>query len=126
MVVAVNQGEIQMFRLKISHLLGACLATLAVGASAQELVVRIGMSAPMTGPQARYGKDSECGAQLAIDDLNGKGHSIAGRKVRWQLVPEDDAADPRQATAVAQKFVDMKVNGVIGHLNSGTTLPASK
>lgn len=115
-----------MFRLKISHLLGACLATLAVGASAQELVVRIGMSAPMTGPQAHYGKDSERGAQLAIDDLNGKGHSIAGRKVRWQLVPEDDAADPRQATAVAQKFVDMKVNGVIGHLNSGTTLPASK
>src|SRR5690606_27564511 len=64
--------------------------------------------------------------QLAIDDLNAKGVTIGGKKVRWQLMPEDDAADPRQATAVAQKYVDMKINGVIGHLNSGATLPASK
>lgn len=104
-------------------------SVLSVGvtiATAQEVVVRIGSSAPLTGPQAHYGKDSERGAILAIDDLNKKGVSLSGKKVRWELVSEDDAADPRQATAVAQKFVDMKVNAVVGHLNSGTTLPASK
>ncbi len=116
-----------MLPLKTSLLIGACVGALATSASAQqELVVRIGMAAPMTGPQAHYGKDSERGALLAIDDLNAKGHTIGGKKVRWQLAPEDDAADPRQATAVAQKYVDMKINGVIGHLNSGATLPASK
>jgi branched-chain amino acid transport system substrate-binding protein len=107
--------------------LGAALAlsTAAVIAQ-QELVVRIGTSSPLTGPQAHYGKDNERGAQMAIDDLNAKGHVFNGRKVKWELVSEDDAADPRQAAAVAQKFVDMKINGVIGHLNSGTTLPATK
>ncbi|MCM3563429.1 branched-chain amino acid ABC transporter substrate-binding protein [Hydrogenophaga intermedia] len=116
-----------MLRIKTSLLIGACVGAIATSASAQqEVVVRIGMAAPMTGPQAHYGKDSERGAQLAIDDLNAKGVTIGGKKVRWQLMPEDDAADPRQATAVAQKYVDMKINGVIGHLNSGATLPASK
>ncbi|MEO5698066.1 MAG: branched-chain amino acid ABC transporter substrate-binding protein, partial [Burkholderiaceae bacterium] len=48
------------------------------------------------------------------------------KKVKFELVPEDDAGDPKQGTAVAQKLVDSKVAGVIGHLNSGTTIPASK
>lgn len=116
-----------MLRLNASLLFGALVGTMATSAFAQqELVVRIASVAPMTGPQAHYGKDNERGAQMAIDDLNAKGHTIDGKKVRWVLVSEDDAADPRQATAVAQKLVDMKVNGVVGHLNSGTTLPASK
>jgi len=116
-----------MSRVKASLLVGAILGAVATSVAAQQdLVVRIGMAAPMTGPQAHYGKDSERGALLAIDDLNAKGHTIGGKKVRWLLVPEDDAADPRQATAVAQKYVDMKINGVVGHLNSGATLPATK
>lgn len=91
-----------------------------------ELVVRIGTSAPLTGPQAHLGKDNENGTRMAIDDANTKGIAIGGRKVRFELVSEDDQADPKTATIVAQKLVDNKVSGVIGHMNSGTSIPASK
>ena len=91
-----------------------------------EITVQLGHVAPLTGPQAHLGKDNENGANLAIDDLNAKGVEIGGAKVKFVLVSEDDQADPKQGTIVAQKLVDAKVNGVIGHLNSGTTIPASK
>lgn len=90
------------------------------------LVVKLGHSAPLTGPQAHLGKDNENGARLAVEDANAAGITIGGRKVMFELIPEDDQADPKQGTLVAQKFVDAKVNAVIGHLNSGTTIPASK
>src|SRR3990172_1466550 len=91
-----------------------------------ELVVRIGASAPLTGPQAHIGKDNESGTRMAIEDANGKGIVIGGRKVRFDLISEDDQADPKTATIVAQKLVDNRVSGVIGHLNSGTSIPASR
>jgi len=91
-----------------------------------ELVVKIGASAPLTGPQAHIGKDNENGTRMAIEDANAKGVSIGGKKVRFELLSEDDQTDPKTATIVAQKLVDAKVNGVIGHLNSGTTIPASR
>jgi branched-chain amino acid transport system substrate-binding protein len=91
-----------------------------------EVTVQLGHVAPLTGPQAHLGKDNENGARLAVDELNSKGLEIGGAKVKFVLVPEDDQADPKQGTIVAQKLVDAKVNGVIGHLNSGTTIPASK
>jgi branched-chain amino acid transport system substrate-binding protein len=91
-----------------------------------ELVVRIGASAPLTGPQAHLGKDNENGTRMAIDDANAKGIVIGGRKVHFELFSEDDQADPKNATIVAQKLVDDKVSGVIGHLNSGTSIPAAK
>jgi len=94
--------------------------------SSGELIVRIGASAPLTGPQAHIGKDNESGTRMAIDDANAKGVVIGGRKVRFELISEDDQADPKTATIVAQKLVDNKVSGVIGHLNSGTTIPASR
>lgn len=90
------------------------------------VTVKIGHSAPLTGPQAHLGKDNENGAQLAIDEANAKNMEIGGAKVRFELMGEDDQADPKQGTLVAQKLIDAKVNGVIGHLNSGTTIPASK
>ncbi|MCK6432206.1 MAG: branched-chain amino acid ABC transporter substrate-binding protein [Aquabacterium sp.] len=88
-------------------------------------VVKIGHVGPVSGAQAHYGKDNENGARMAIDDLNKKGVTIGGKKVKLELVAEDDAADPKQGTAAAQKLCDAKVNGVVGHLNSGTTIPAS-
>ncbi|MFA6015193.1 MAG: branched-chain amino acid ABC transporter substrate-binding protein [Gallionellaceae bacterium] len=91
-----------------------------------ELVVTIGAAAPLTGPQAHIGKDNEYGTRMAIDDANAKGIVIGGKKVRFELLSEDDQTDPKTATIVAQKLVDAKVNGVIGHLNSGTTIPASR
>ncbi|MDE3009669.1 MAG: branched-chain amino acid ABC transporter substrate-binding protein [Pseudomonadota bacterium] len=106
------------------------LALLSCGRSESgasgELVVKIGASAPLTGPQANLGKDNENGTRMAIDDLNGQNITLGGRKVRFELVSEDDAADPKTGTIVAQKFADQKVNGVIGHLNSGTSIPASR
>ena len=98
----------------------------AAAAPAEETTVLIGSVAPLTGPIAHLGKDNESGARLAVDEINAEGLTIGGKKVRLELVSEDDQADPKIATQVAQRLVDKKVVGVIGHLNSGTTIPASK
>lgn len=89
-------------------------------------IVVIGHAAPLTGTQAHLGKDNENGVRLAIDDLNAAGFKIGDESVVFQLDSQDDQADPRMATTVAQKFVDDGVKAVIGHLNSGTTMPASR
>ena len=99
---------------------------LSGAASAQELVIKLGHVAPMSGGQAHFGRDNANGAIMAVEELNAKGITIGGKKAKFELLNEDDAADPKQGTAVAQKLVDAKVQGVIGHLNSGTTIPASK
>ena len=104
----------------------ATLAAISTLAVAQEQVVKIGHVGPVSGAIAHLGKDNEWGARLAIEELNAKGVSINGKKIKFELVAEDDASDPKQGTAAAQKLVDAKVSGVIGHLNSGTTIPASK
>lgn len=90
------------------------------------VTVKIGHSSPLTGPQAHLGKDNENGARLAIEEANAKNMEIGGAKVKFDLLGEDDQADPKQGTTVAQKLIDAKVNGVVGHLNSGTTIPASR
>jgi branched-chain amino acid transport system substrate-binding protein len=100
--------------------------SLASGLVAAQQVVKIGHVGPVSGAIAHLGKDNENGARLAIEELNAKGVKIGNQAVKFELVAEDDAADPKQGTAAAQKLVDSKVNGVIGHLNSGTTIPASK
>ena len=112
--------------LAIAVAVTAVTATFAGSASAQELVVKIGHVGPTSGPDAHLGQDNELGAKMAIDELNAKGAVIGGKKAKFQLLAEDDASDPKQGTAVAQKLVDSNVNGVIGHLNSGTSIPASK
>ena len=113
--------------MKIKYTLIGAAALFAVGAvSAQDLVVKIGHVGPTSGGIAHLGKDNENGARMAIDELNAKGVTIGGRKARFELLAEDDGADPKQGTAAAQKLVDAKVNGVVGHLNSGTSIPASK
>lgn len=114
--------ELQM---KIKLSLIAAAALLAGNTVAQE-VIKIGHVGPLSGPSAHLGKDNENGARLAIEELNTKGISIGGKKVKFELLAEDDAADPKQGTAAAQKLVDQKVNGIVGHLNSGTSIPASK
>jgi branched-chain amino acid transport system substrate-binding protein len=112
------------FKLKL--IVGAAAVALAGQVAAQEVVVKIGHVAPTSGGIAHLGKDNELGAKLAIEDLNAKGVTIGGKKAKFELLAEDDAADPKQGTAAAQKLVDSKVNGVVGHLNSGTSIPASK
>ncbi|MDP1612184.1 MAG: branched-chain amino acid ABC transporter substrate-binding protein [Sulfuritalea sp.] len=89
------------------------------------MVVKIGSVAPLTGGIAHLGKDNENGARLAIDEANAAGLTLGGKKVKFELMSEDDQADPKVGNTVAQKLVDAKVAGVVGHLNSGTTIPAS-
>jgi len=109
-----------------TKLIPFAIALAFAGTASAQQVVKIGHVAPISGPSAHLGKDNENAARMAIDELNAKGFTLNGQKVTLQLVSEDDGADPKQGTAVAQKLVDAKVNGVIGHLNSGTTVPASK
>jgi len=94
--------------------------------AADDLVVKIGHVGPISGPSAHLGKDNENGARIAIEELNAKGTMIGGKKVKFVLLAEDDGSDPKQATTVAQKLVDANVNGVVGHLNSSTSIAAAK
>jgi branched-chain amino acid transport system substrate-binding protein len=100
-------------------------APAAAPAAPENLVVKIGHVGPTSGAIAHLGKDNENGAKMAIEELNAAGVMIGGKPAKFELLAEDDAGDPKQGTAAAQKLVDAKVNGVIGHLNSGTTIPAS-
>lgn len=100
-------------------------AGLSAGVSSAE-TVKIGFAAPLTGGIAHLGKDTENGALLAVEEINAKGLVIGKTPVTLELDTEDDAADPRTATQVAQKMVDDGVVAIVGHLNSGTSIPASK
>ncbi|WP_321948576.1 branched-chain amino acid ABC transporter substrate-binding protein [Paraburkholderia sp. J10-1] len=115
---------------KLHKLLPVSAAVMALAAlsgnAAADQVVKIGHVGPLTGGSAHLGKDNENGARLAIEEINAKGLTIEGQKITLSLDAQDDAADPRQATQVAQKLVDDKVVAVIGHLNSGASIPASK
>ena len=114
-------------QMKLKITVVAAMAAVAGFAMAQDVqVVKIGHVAPMSGGQAHYGKDNANGSLMAVEDLNTQNIVIGGKKIKFELQAEDDAADPKQGTAVAQKLCDAKVAGVVGHLNSGTTIPASK
>src|SRR5690606_26875084 len=74
---------------------------------------------------AHYGEDMRNGLQLAIEEANEQGIEVDGKVAQFELVSKDDQADPRTAVQVAQQIVDEGVDGVLGHFNSGTTIPAS-
>jgi branched-chain amino acid transport system substrate-binding protein len=114
-------------QMKLKLTVAAAIAAVAGMASAQDVqTVKIGHVAPVSGAQAHYGKDNENGVRMAIEDLNAQNIVIGGKKIKFEIQAEDDAADPKQGAAAAQKLCDAKVAGVVGHLNSGTTIPASK
>ncbi len=121
-----TSSTIQRLRFPLQTTALACALAAAGSASAQDVqVVKIGHAGPVSGGIAHIGKDTENGVRMAVDDLNAQNLVIGGKKIKFELAAEDDAGDPRQATAVAQKFCDMKVAGVVGHLQSGTSIPAS-
>jgi branched-chain amino acid transport system substrate-binding protein len=98
----------------------------APAAPVEEIViVKIGHAGPLTGGIAHLGKDNENGVRLALDEANAKKLKIGGKTVKFELLSEDDQADPKLGPTIAQKFADAKVAGVVGHLNSGVTIPAS-
>jgi len=93
---------------------------LAGTASAQDIT--IGVAGPLTGQYATFGQQFKNGAELAVADINAAG-GVLGKKLK--MVMEDDACDPKQARAVAEKLVGMKVPYVDGHFCSGSSIPAS-
>ena len=105
---------------------GASAVPAAAAPSSNATVVRIGHAAPLTGGIAHLGKDNENGARLAVEEINAQGLTIDGHRIQLELDAQDDAADPKTGTQVAQKLVDDHVVGVVGHLNSGVSIPASK
>ncbi|MFN3630362.1 MAG: branched-chain amino acid ABC transporter substrate-binding protein, partial [Casimicrobiaceae bacterium] len=134
-MIRTNKFALAALAVAVSAGLAACgkkeepkkaeAAPAAAPAAPAEVTVKIAHVGPISGQIAHLGKDNENGARLAIEEANARGITVDGKKVKFELMAEDDAADPKQATAVAQKVVDAKVVGVIGHLNSGTSIPAS-
>jgi branched-chain amino acid transport system substrate-binding protein len=94
-------------------------------AAAQE-TVKIGHSGPLSGAQAFSGKDNENGARLAIEELNARPVTVGGKKIKFELVSEDDQGDPKAGVQVAQKLIDSGVHYVVGPYNSGVAIPASR
>src|SRR5690606_24279275 len=105
----------------------ALMAAFALSpAHADETVVKLGFAAPLTGPQSHYGEDMKNGLELALEEANKQNIQLDGKTAKFELVARDDQADPRTAVQVAQQIVDEGVKGVLGHFNSGTTIPASR
>ena len=105
----------------------AAMAVLAATAvQAQDTVVKIGHSGPLSGAQAFSGKDNENGARLAVEELNAKPVTVAGKKLKFELLSEDDQGDPKAGVAAAQKLIDNGVRFIVGPYNSGVTIPASR
>jgi branched-chain amino acid transport system substrate-binding protein len=97
----------------------------AAAPAEQAVTVTIGHAGPLTGGIAHLGKDDENGVHLAVDEANAKKIKLGGKTVNFVMMSEDDQADPKLGPTIAQKFVDAKVAGVVGHLNSGVSIPAS-
>lgn len=102
------------------------MATLLPSNAAAQKVVKIGVAGPYSGPVAAYGRDFESAVRMAVDEANASGIRLNGQAIRFELVSQDDAADPKQAVQVANLLVDQGVVGVVGHLTSGTSVPAAR
>jgi len=98
-------------------------ATLASFGSAAWAQIAIATAGPMTGQYASFGEQMRRGAEMAVADINAKG-GVLGKKLELKI--GDDACDPKQAVAVANKFASEKVVFVAGHFCSGSSIPASK
>lgn len=110
----------------LQQFLAVCgTAVVGVSFAAEPAQVKLGFAGPMTGPQAQYGKDFQSGLQLAIDDFNATKPKLDGKDVQFVLVSMDDEADPKAGTIAAQRLVDDGIRGMLGHFNSGTSIPAS-
>jgi branched-chain amino acid transport system substrate-binding protein len=107
-------------------LAAVCMTQAKAAEADKPLVVRIAHGGPISGPIAALGKDEENGVRMAVEELNARKLQIGGRTVLWRLEAGDDASDPGQAASLARMFCDKKVAAVVGHLQSGTTLPAAR
>lgn len=99
---------------------------MAASVAHAQLVVRIGHAAPLSGALAPLGEDQERGVRLALEDYTARHLVLGGKKASFELVSEDDAADPKAARQAARRLIAGGVKGVVGHLNSGATLAVAR
>lgn len=109
-----------------SAMVGAAAWAVSAPAMAQTVDIKFGFAAPMTGPQSHYGEEMQNGILLALAEANAKKIKVGGKVANFTLVTRDDQADPRIGVQVAQQLVDAGISGMLGHFNSGTTIPASR
>lgn len=109
------------------YLRSACLlaAISLTTACSREVVVKIGVAAPMTGTLAQYGKDIANGAEVAAEELNAEDFRIGGKRAKFEIVQQDDKASPDEGKLAAKRLIDAGVAGVFGHFNSGVSIPAA-
>ena len=115
------------FKSKLLPLSIAAIA-LSMGAMAQaeDLVVKIGHTGPLSGSNAFAGKDNENGVRMGVDEVNAKKMMVAGKTLKFELVSEDDQCDPKSGVSVAQKMTDAGIKFVMGPYCSGVAIPSSK
>jgi branched-chain amino acid transport system substrate-binding protein len=109
-----------------SALMTSALVASDTASAADVELFKVGITGPLTGPQAAIGKDDENGARMALDKANAQGIMTDGKQVRFELVSVDDAADPRTGMTVAQNLVDGNVRFSLGPYNSGVAIPTSR
>jgi branched-chain amino acid transport system substrate-binding protein len=107
----------------IGLLIFGIISLLGCGSGAKPETIKIGVAGPLTGSQSKMGTDVLNGAKLAVEQWNAKG-GILGKKI--EIVERDDEAKEPMAKTVANELIDAKVVGIIGHFNSGCTIPASE
>jgi len=109
--------------MKKTLLAGIALAATFATASIAQAQIKLGVAGPITGPNAAFGAQLKNGVEQAVEDINAAG-GINGQKI--SLSVGDDVSDPKQGVSVANKFVGDGVKLVVGHFNSGVTMPASE
>ena len=110
-----------MRNFKRALIAAAALTVVGIGSASAD--IKISTVGPMTGQYASFGEQMQRGAEMAVNDINAAG-GVLGQKV--QLIVEDDACDPKQAVAAANKLVSEGVAFVAGHFCSGSSIPASQ
>jgi branched-chain amino acid transport system substrate-binding protein len=109
--------------MKKSLYAGAAVAAMLALTGVAHAQIKVGVAGPLTGPNASFGAQLKNGAEQAAADINAKG-GINGQKI--ELIFGDDQSDPKQGVSVANKMVGDGVKIIIGHFNSGVTMPASE
>src|SRR3954463_16756502 len=124
MIAAVlNTGDLCMpFPKKVLTIAAAALLLASHAARADEQLIKIGVTGPLSGANAFAGKDNENGVRLAVEELNAQKLKVGAKLLRFELMSEDDQGDPKAGVNVAQKFADAGVKFVLGPYNSGVAI----
>ena len=117
---------------RLKHLLGGTFIAFGLtnglsGCSSNSIpdVIKIGAAQPLTGNKAGQGQDLLNGVKLAVAELNATGFKVKGKSVTLEVVAVDDRASPQTGVEVAKQLVEAGVVAVVGHLNSGVSIPAA-